>query len=62
MNVSITLDATISRTRLETGATVVRVDAIALGPGYTGMWAQVSFIAARPSLSLLPERTSVNEE
>jgi hypothetical protein len=28
MNVSITEDATMSRTRLETGATVVRVDAI----------------------------------
>jgi hypothetical protein len=34
MNVSITEDATISRTRLETGATVVRVDAIALGPEF----------------------------
>jgi hypothetical protein len=32
MNVSITEDATISRTRFERGATVVRVDAIAMMP------------------------------
>jgi hypothetical protein len=32
MNVSITEDATMSRTRFERGATVVRVDAIALAP------------------------------
>jgi hypothetical protein len=32
MNVSITEDATISRTRSEVGATVVRLDAIAMVP------------------------------
>jgi hypothetical protein len=32
MNVSITEDATMSRTRFESGATVVRVDAIAMVP------------------------------
>jgi len=37
MNVSITLDATIRRTRFEAGATVVRVDAIALRPECTGV-------------------------
>jgi hypothetical protein len=32
MNVSITEDATMSRTRLERGATIVRLDAIAMVP------------------------------
>jgi hypothetical protein len=34
MNVSITEDATMSRTRLEIGATVVRVDAIVKVPAH----------------------------
>jgi hypothetical protein len=33
MNVSITEDATMSRTRFEGGATIVRVDAIVIGAG-----------------------------
>jgi hypothetical protein len=62
MNVSITLDATIRRTRLEAGATVVRVDAIALWPERTGILDSRERNHARSPLSLLLAQTCVNEE
>ena len=60
MNVSITEDATISRTRSEGGATVVRVDAIvrvsSLKPV---LWNGKGRTAACPALSLCPIQSSV---
>jgi hypothetical protein len=63
MNVSITEDATISRTRSEAGANVVRVDAIVIlperWPAFSGYGAE-NF--ARPAVSLLLNRSRVNEK
>jgi hypothetical protein len=62
MNVSITEDATMSRTRFDGGATVVLVDAI--------VWVLLPFCddqrrgaqaAVRPGLSLFPDEMSVNK-
>ena len=62
MNVSITEDATMSRTRLDGGATVVRVDAIVRVPSLEPvLWNRESSTAARPALSLFPNESSVNQ-
>ena len=63
MNVSITEDATMSRTRLDGGATVVRVDAIVRVPSLEGTDALElgGPTTARPALSLCPDESSVNQ-
>src|SRR5208337_4735137 len=61
MKVSITEDATMSRTRLEGGATVVRVEAIVWVPGrLPAIWSQVSSTTAHPAVSLCPNHGRVN--
>jgi hypothetical protein len=64
MNVSITEDATISRTRLEGGATVVREDPIAINAGenpaaYHPLGGP--YFTERPAMSLFLKRWSVNK-
>jgi hypothetical protein len=62
MNVSITEDATMSRTRSEGGATVVLKDAIRRVPARQPV-VQISMsdIAVRPRLSVWPKCVAVNE-
>jgi hypothetical protein len=60
MNVSITEDATMSRTRLETGATVVRVDAIVEVPAQKPALQEKGYITACPSVSLSLNYIRVN--
>ena len=61
MKVSITDDATISRTRLEGGATVVRLDAILrVSARLPAFWSQGEQKSLPPSLSLLLNRCLVN--
>ena len=62
MNVSITEDATMSRTRSEGGATVVRVDAITDLPAFSAVQlSKERNIAVRPGLSVCLNEDSVNE-
>ena len=61
INVSITEDATMSLTRSEGGAKVVRVDAIAIVPAQGRLsWVAGTEIIACTSLSLLPKQGGVN--
>jgi hypothetical protein len=62
MNVSITEDATMSRTRSDGGATVVRVDAITDAPALLPLRSKKGHFLVRPWLSLVLVYTSVNKE
>jgi hypothetical protein len=63
MNVSITEDATISRTRSDGGATIVRVDAIYRCAGmFLPLKVQRAHFLVRPWLSLVLLDTPVNKE
>jgi hypothetical protein len=64
MNVSITEDATMSLTRSDGGATVVRVDAIYECVGNTFLPSKLhrAHFLVRPWLSLVPPDTPVNKE
>ena len=62
MNVSITDDATMRRTRFEGGATIVLLDAIAWVPAeQPAFWSRERAIFARPAVSVCPNQFGVNE-
>jgi len=63
INVSITEDATIRRTRSEGGATVVREEAIVKVPAQRpAIWIPESAITRRPSVSVCLNINSVNRK
>jgi hypothetical protein len=60
--VSITEEATISRTRSFGGATVVRFEAIANGPARRSRWLKSFERNHRSAMSLIFNQSSVNEK